>query len=713
MASRVSFVFLGLAVIALLGVGLAFVLNTNDKPEAQGSETASANLGAGKLTSVCDNFLQAMPARGPERVAAGKDCRQELPNLAVPDQLAILNAYASDLPGYIPNDEMEALIDELDREASLPLRAHRLRLLVNGPDPELSQEIEETITESREANNKPALANALLAQAVMVTNPTDIDEGILEEALTISTQENFAGVAPYIYNLWALKFNLQGDYQESIGNYIQAREGFEASADYTGTALVLINLSYVYAEFEDTRKAIEFAQEAIEVLDKNLVDEPLRKAAAYLALAEHLSLAEKHIEAVGAFREVSSITSDNGIFVPPDITVSEIRAVYKSGEKDNAINRAEELLSSSAIEGSSHTKRELNAWLGARYADAENYAKAQERFEAFMASVASENSSLEQVLENVGSETVANLMVKDLLLASVAAEATDEAIILANLANERRALQIENAKVKAVAGHELQTDIKEKDKSISTLASEAERSELQLRTTRLQVALALAVACIFGVLAFQFFRTSKAQRQLGQVKETFLQEIHHRTKNNLQVLTSVLSLDIRRADREERGEGPRIEAVNRVEMMGLIHDHVYNVSAEEGTEIEVEEFIDDLLALLDSSMGRDNVELTWTVRGGTIDVSRITPFGLLICELVTNSYKHAFDNEGGLIEVNVSAEDDNLHLRISDNGKGFDPNTAPHKKGSIGLTLALSLAEQAEGKLTVESSENGTVWSFK
>jgi len=94
-------------------------------------------------------------------------------------------------------------------------------------------------------------------------------------------------------------------------------------------------------------------------------------------------------------------------------------------------------------------------------------------------------------------------------------------------------------------------------------------------------------------------------------------------------------------------------------------------------------------------------------------VSRVTPFGLLLCELVTNSYKHAFDESGGQIHVEISETDGHLVMKIRDDGAGFDLSKAREKRGHIGLRLAFELAEQAGGELTVDSSDDGTVWTFQ
>lgn len=688
------------AILTALLAGLVWLYPTQNR-------TPETRFEAGGST-ICDEFMRSMPPFGNKRIEAGKPCVEALPNLDPEDQLRILNSYVSDVPGYIQLESIDALIAELDPDASLPLRAFNIRYAINEVDEAQFAQVRALVLEAEEANNQPALANALYAEQIipLVTGAlSEFEDAQIERALDIAGREDMRGLEPYLYNFWALVLNLRGDYVQSIDHYQTAAKGFEANQDYEGIALALTNLSYIYADFQDSDKAIDIAQEAIQVLEDNKVESGERLIAALEASADHLSLAERYSEAMKAYEQVLILAEKDGLAMPR-AQASRIFALYNTGEEDAAMKQAETLLQSDSLNPTDHIIRELQIWLGARHAEAGDSQKVQEYFQAVRELAPPGGGYIEDTLEATNNEQFALEMGQDFLLLLIASGQEGDAIKLAKLLNERQKNHVETSKVNAIAGHDLQTTIK-------ALALEAERNELELVASRLQLALAALTAVLLGIFAWQFYRSSKTQRQLVETKETFLQEIHHRTKNNLQVLTSMLSLDIRRAERGERSEGARQEAVNRVQMMGLIHDHLYNVSADSEPKVAIDEFMDELLALLDASFGRPEVELTWYVAPGELDAARATPFGLLVCELVTNSFKHAFDEKGGMIDVCARIEDGQLSFQMSDNGRGFELEKALKKKESLGMQLSFDLAEQAGGKLSVKSSSEGTNWTFR
>lgn len=652
--------------------------------------------------------MRSMPPLGEERFEAGEPCLEALPRLAPEDQLRIVNVYITQLPEFVPLAEVLELHTTLDPVAALPFRAFSLRQEMQQYDEAKFEEAKQLFADAEKSKNPAAIANAIytLQQSPSSNGDTDsFDDDAMDRAVKIAEREGMFGLKPYLHNLWGLMHNLRGNYVESIEQYQLSRQGFDANQDYAGIALSLINLSYVYSDFQDTEKSVEFARKSIELLDEHDPKNVSRRLAGLIAVGEHSSKAGRFEEALASFDKATQLAEKENYYVPDEIKVSRIRALYESGESEAAMQEADALEQKMASSGRSHAFREVQVWIAARYAEQGEFEKASRWFAAIKSNMGPNEKSLTQLLDTAGNEAFALRLGSDLLLAASASGDKAASVEIARALDERNKAHTQSSIVNAVAGHELQT-------KITDMTAQAQRSERELQASRLQLILAGLAAILLAAFAFQFYRTSKTQRQLAETKETFLQEIHHRTKNNLQVLTSVLSLDIRRADRGERSEGARLEAVNRVQMMGLIHDHIYNMSADSGSKILIDEFIDDLLALLDGSLGRDDVDLSWSVTPGTLDAAQATPLGLLICELVTNSFKHAFDEKGGEIDVCARVDDGRVHLRIADTGRGFVLDEALRKKGSLGVQLSFDLAEQAGGQLTVASSPDGTIWTF-
>jgi len=190
-------------------------------------------------------------------------------------------------------------------------------------------------------------------------------------------------------------------------------------------------------------------------------------------------------------------------------------------------------------------------------------------------------------------------------------------------------------------------------------------------------------------------------------KEVLLREIHHRVKNNLQVISSLLSLQSRYIKDDETLELFK-ESQNRVKSMTLVHEKLYQ--SEDLARIDFESYIKKLTEHLFHSYGVDinNVFLEINVDQLSLDVNTAIPCGLIINELVTNSMKHAFpEGKNGKIGVNLHLDGDKLLLTVYDDGIGFPENLDFRKTKSLGLRLVSTLTEQLGGNIELYR-EKGT-----
>jgi two-component sensor histidine kinase len=124
-------------------------------------------------------------------------------------------------------------------------------------------------------------------------------------------------------------------------------------------------------------------------------------------------------------------------------------------------------------------------------------------------------------------------------------------------------------------------------------------------------------------------------------------------------------------------------------------------------------FLDDLLVQLEQSLGREHVELTWHTDSENLDVGVLTPLGLLISELVTNAYKHAFKSGGGTINVCLETDASDFVLTVTDDGLGFASDTDESKSKGLGMTLIDDLTDQIGAIRDVKSDANDTVWTVR
>ncbi|MFA4876872.1 MAG: PAS domain S-box protein [Methanoregula sp.] len=192
-------------------------------------------------------------------------------------------------------------------------------------------------------------------------------------------------------------------------------------------------------------------------------------------------------------------------------------------------------------------------------------------------------------------------------------------------------------------------------------------------------------------------------------KVLLLREIHHRVKNNLQIIISLVNLQMRQID-DERLKQVMRETQNRVRAMSLVHEKLY--LSEDIARINLAEYTRFLATQLisyyevDSRQVRLRVEIDRTIM---LDVNTAIPLGLIINELVSNALKHAFpDRRPGLLIITVRGEGDLLFLTVKDNGIGMPAGLDFTENKTLGFRLVTSLVEQLNGTLELRPSGEGT-----
>jgi two-component sensor histidine kinase len=203
--------------------------------------------------------------------------------------------------------------------------------------------------------------------------------------------------------------------------------------------------------------------------------------------------------------------------------------------------------------------------------------------------------------------------------------------------------------------------------------------------------------------------TEQELRRSLQEKETLLQEVHHRVKNNLQIVSSLLKLQ---ADSlTDRGAAAALkESQQRVQSMAMIHERLYAVK--QMAEIEFDDYARDLVhGLVYSYAGRaGNVTGRTLPPNIRLNIGQAIPCGLILNELVTNALKYAYpDGRDGevTVELHESAEG-RIRLSVSDTGQGLPADFDWKNMNSLGLRIVNVLAKQLGGNFTIESGERTT-----
>ena len=202
----------------------------------------------------------------------------------------------------------------------------------------------------------------------------------------------------------------------------------------------------------------------------------------------------------------------------------------------------------------------------------------------------------------------------------------------------------------------------------------------------------------------------KTERMLVKTiheKEILIKEIHHRVKNNLQIISSLLSLQSNTIEESQTREALR-ESQSRLRSMSQIHELLYQ--SHEPTSVQFSPYARTLVDSLFRSYGinTQRIKVLFDTQDVKLDLPVAIPCGLILNELVSNCLKHAFPPEGtGTIRVHFSANEGRSILRVGDDGMGLSPNFHMENIKTLGISLITTLVKQIKGNMEVQNG-NGT-----
>ncbi len=207
---------------------------------------------------------------------------------------------------------------------------------------------------------------------------------------------------------------------------------------------------------------------------------------------------------------------------------------------------------------------------------------------------------------------------------------------------------------------------------------------------------------------------NEIQERIGE-KETLLKEVHHRVKNNLQTVSSLLSLQSRTIE-DEKISGIIRSSQNRVVSMAMVHEMLYKRD-DYLSKIELKPYVKELIEyLLRSVKGTgSNVKVDLNIEENKLSIDTVIPLGLIINETITNALKYGImDDQGGIISLSLKKLSNNRYeLYLGDNGVGYSENFDPKNAKSLGLKLIYNLTRQLKGTLARDLSKKGTYYRIE
>ncbi len=269
-----------------------------------------------------------------------------------------------------------------------------------------------------------------------------------------------------------------------------------------------------------------------------------------------------------------------------------------------------------------------------------------------------------------------------------------------------------NAKTNVKTGDELESLAISFNKMTDSLRAAKENLEAKVKERTYQLEI------INEVLSGEISERKKAEISLQnsvKEKDVLLKEIHHRVKNNLQIITSLLNLQIRYIKDEENLAIFR-DSQNRIKSMALVHEKLYQ--SQNFSQIDLREYIMNLSSYIKETYSGSNskIQFEYDLENLILPLDTVVPLGLILSELISNSYKYAFagpnDFENNRIKISTMRNPDGQDkVIVEDNGIGLPENFDIENTDSLGLKLVNNLCMQIDAELFIDT-HNGTKFTI-
>jgi len=492
-----------------------------------------------------------------------------------------------------------------------------------------------------------------------------------------------------------------GRYDEAIKIKIEASEYFKQHSDSNTIGASLYGLGWVYMQKEEYAKAVPMYEDALTYCPdwKLLVGEGYSDL-----LIIHRNLGNKD-----SVENCYKLATEKLASIPSALIAIEYNyavALEEFGNRKKALYHLEKAMS---LEGGDE-KGELHNVYRLTYAkllaDDGQLAKAKSYF---------------KLAEPIVSGTE-NLKHEEIYLMA-------ELAINEKSGNYKSALESQRKleEVKSVGKEErVERNFKEietkyetakKDKEIETLALKDELNKERLAGRNRWIA-----ALGLGLIGLMFFiwrifsqkkvitKQKNALSKALKERTMLLKEIHHRVKNNLQVISSLLSLQSRYVTDDVAHEALQI-GKSRVQSMSLLHQKLY--TNDDLKSVNLKSYFEELISNLVSTYKvGEKVSFKTDIVDIDLDIDTVVPLGLITNELISNAFKHAFnETDKGEVDLVVTNENGIVKLLLKDNGPGLPFTVIPAKTKSLGMQLIKSFTEKLDGTYTIDN-QNGTTFEI-
>lgn len=497
----------------------------------------------------------------------------------------------------------------------------------------------------------------------------------------------------------AVILNTMGNNVEAINSYHEAISIYESLNDSLGKGYAYNNVSRIYRQQGSHEQAMKYVLEALEISkalgDKNLESLALNSKAGLEKVSGDTN------QALKTYQRALSIRKEVQDSVGIASVLNNIGSIFK-GSKDyqKALDYFEQSRKiARAVNyqaGIGHTSNNI----GEVYLELDQYALAQEN--GLTALKISEEFDLLSL----------NRQSAELLMHVYEAKGEwKKAFEMQRLVIKAKD-QIVNQETKQIAQREAMRYEFEKERALDKKEEEQFmrlQKEKDEREQIFYIALGLVLLLLIFLLFFVIHRLRSAREQnkliLKQSNERklLLQEVHHRVKNNFQIVSSLLRLQSYSID-DDSLRNSFDEAVSRINSMAIVHDIIYR--QEKFSEIDAKDYLEKLIKTLQKTSGNPDIDITIKTDQPKLKIETLIHLGIALNELVINSFKYAYNDMEGQPKIHITLNEagtNKFELIYQDNGIGLNKELS---KSSFGMELIETLIEHLDGEVEIKNLDN-------
>lgn len=668
----------------------------------------------------CMTWVEAIPVAPEDQSVANTQCLNLIGAGEQPGLLTLLDQYIAQNGQFIDPIALGQIA--LEKEGALQLALESIvAQSARRQDIEMGRsDIAEMIERAKgQAPRSPLVISSFyFADSMLALSQGDMGgmRQSAEAALSYVDEDTARPLRTRILVSIGVAATQQGDVAYALENYEAAIDSARKDGNYFRMATTSANIGSLFSSLGDDQQAMEYYTQALAYSEQSSQTTPMFESGMLANIGTIFTDKDQHEEAISYYVRAEKILEDlNRRDLAPVLYFSYAQSLFEIGQAKRSIDLATDATDQALSQGNTPLAGLILVWLAEKQLDRGEFYLAQDTL-IKASEVMGVSQQGPQDLSLAGKESYWTRQYAEGMARMLAATGSYElAAGFADVAFEMHQKIFESKAVEAAVNSKLLFELRSGEQALIASQQRAALAEEQalvetLRSERTQMIAVMAIITALAAILIGLFiyRSFKAQKRLADTRSVFLKETHHRIKNNLQMLTSILRRES--ANRARKGDVDRhrdiLGTTERLRAMALVQDYLY--TNEESTVVSSLEYFTNLFEIIQNSLDREDVKVELDIDDTSLDAEIAMRLGLFAFEALSNSMKHAFATKGGKLSIMLKrgARRDLAELTVRDNGEG-DPELAS-KDGNGGLSLIRDFAEMLGAKLYIKSDAHGT-----